>query len=101
MKIFQTLAKLFENVGISVRQAFGENLLNKKNVIVFCLLIVFSTLTTAFFLFEAKTFREYAESFYISVSMIMISVCFALFIWKTVKIFELIVTIETIIQHRK
>lgn len=101
MKIFQQLEKPFGHLGIYIRQAYQENWLNSRNFIVLSILIVLSISITTYLLFIAKKFQEYSESFYVFVCAVLYSVCFIIYIWKTIKVFELIVNIETTIQKRK
>lgn len=101
MKIFQSIERRFGSLGIYIRQAFQENRFNSKNLTILCIFVVFTILTMAFFLFEAENFREYSESFYVTVCTIFNSFAFTIFMWKHSELFELIMAIETTIQKRK
>lgn len=100
MKIFQLLKKPFGVLGIHPPKSFDENPITLRRLITLFILIQFSIASIVFFLFEATTFIEYADSFYISATA-MLKVCvFSAILWKLIKIFELIENFEEIIQNR-
>lgn len=80
----------------------AENWLNVKNVAVVIFIGQFIISTAIHFLFESKTFVEYADSFYIFVTSIKFFFTFCeIIIQKMTMIFELIGYFESNMKRRK
>lgn len=100
MKIFQLLRKPFGVLGIYPPKRFDENPITFKRLITLFILVQFSLTSIVFFLFEAATFIEYADAFYISATAMLKVYVFSAILRKLIKIFELIENFESIIQNR-
>lgn len=101
MKIFQLIQKTFEASGIRRAQAHKKHPFNKKNSTIYLFLIQFTISVHLFLIFQAETFREYADSFFMCMSTIFVFVCFMVTLWKQKNIFDLIDDFEDIIERRR
>lgn len=52
-----------------------------------------------YFLIEAKTFQEYSECFYALITTMYFESLLIVVIWKTSKIFKLMMDFEAVIAH--
>lgn len=101
MKIFTLIREYFMILGIRPRKP-NESRLNCRNAMAMFSFVQLFIMTTTFFLFKAKTFREYAECFYGCVTALLNFVNFAIIVfWKTDKIFRTIDHFEEVIQKRE
>lgn len=101
MKILQLIQKHYEGVGLSVPDPITDRRFNSTSIFYLGVLSCFVMTTTAFLLFEARTFSEIAESAYISSGMMVIWVDFIVPILKLETLFSLIRNIESTIQKRE
>lgn len=101
MKLFQLIEKPFDILGIYPPKHPDESPLTIRRFITLLILLQFSILALIFFLFEAATFREYADSFYVSATA-MLKVCnYTVILCKLTKIFGLIQRFELVIHTRE
>ena len=100
MKIFQSFRILFEPLGIG--QAFKNDGINSKNVVALFFLTFWTSFSYAFFLSEAeKTFSEFIQSFYISITTMINTLIFAIIVWKKSEIYKFIDDLDLLIENRK
>lgn len=100
MKIFQCVRNKFGILGIYQPQP-NVPILNQRNSIAIVVYIQFLILTMKFLIFETQTFRELADSVFITVTCILKVICFAVTLWKISDIFDLMDNFEGVIQERK
>lgn len=96
MKIFQEIILNFSSAVIYWPQ---KHLFNFKNIAILFTLVVGLYLSALFFLFEAKTFDEYADSFYATVTTIYCSVGFPVATSISLPCIMLPVFILTLFNH--
>lgn len=101
MKIFQALILIFRTEGIFWPQKYKNHPFNIKNMSIIFTLGIYTILSALFLLLEAKTFSEYGDSFYSTVTTLFCLVIFSLVVWKSAKIFDLIDGLEAIILKRE
>lgn len=100
MKIFQSFRVLFEPLGIG--QAFKNDGINSRNVVALSFLTFWTSFSYAFFLSAAeKTFSEFIQSFYISITTMINTLILAIVVWKKSKIYKFIDDLEVLIEIRK
>lgn len=98
MQIFQRLKSYWRLFGI---QPIKESTFNSRNVTVLLILCQFSLSAVTFFIFRAKTFREYAESFYVLTTAAINSFGAVTIILKAASVYRLIENFEKTIEDRK
>lgn len=101
MKIFETVIIIFQSRGVIWPQKYQKNPFNVKNLLILFILVVYSILTLLYFLLEARTFTEYANSFFTTLTTFFCSMIFAIVISKTPRIFKLIDNLKAIVHKRK
>lgn len=101
MIIFQSIQKYFSILGINSSALRKNQVFNIRNVLTVFLFGVLSVSTTEFLVFEATSFREYADSFYSACTISLVGANFAVLMWKTAKVFTFIEELQNIIQERR
>lgn len=101
IKLFQILQKPFAILGISDPQKSQRHQFNARNFVCLLFLGLYTILTGLFFLVEAETFEEYADSFYASFSMATIFFTCSSTMSDVVEIYELTSGFEALIQKRE
>lgn len=101
MDIFQFIQKPFGILGIHRSQPNQKNSRNSRKTLTYLILVHFSIMPIVFFLVQAKTFREYADSFYISATASLKVCTFTVSLWKISTIFKFIDNVNSAIQKRK
>lgn len=103
MKLFLRFKNVCKNFGLHETQPFEKNQhwLNVKAFVVLFFTGQFVLSSMAYLVIEANTFREYANSFYLSTSFTATFIIGILFIWKAEQIFNVITNFEIAIQKRK
>lgn len=91
MEIFEPIRKRMSVVGIAPYQKYP---LNSKNIITLFMLIMGALLNCVHLLHEADTFKEYADSFCASASMIVAAIVFVILIWETLSVYRLLDSLE-------
>lgn len=74
---------------------------NRRNVTVLVIFGLFFICCTAFVLFDAKTFQEYARAFFLWICVLGVYIGFFTAIVKTVEIFKYVDKTERITDNRK
>lgn len=100
MKIFESLRQYYEFVGISSTQT-RKHPFNIRNVAILAIFAQFGMTTMAYLLFEAKTIREFADSFYAASTTAGVSNVFTWNIYNMANIYQLIDNCDAIVQERK
>lgn len=101
MKIFQFYRMPLKRLGLYPPESRHHNSTHWKLTMVLLVLIQMSLATIAFLLFEAGTFREYADSFYIFATASLKVCTFSVTLWKQSKLFKLINDYENTINIRE
>lgn len=92
-----------KTVGLHEAQAFEKNQhwLNVKVFVALFFIGQFAISSTIYLFIEANTFNEYANSFYLSVTLTTFFTTDSLFIWKAEQIFNMMANFHIAIQKRK
>lgn len=98
MATFQPIRNRFESIGIRVYRKFP---LNFRNLLTLFMLSSGAVLNSAHLLYEAKTFKEFADSVCATVAMITASTLFVVFIWKTLSFYDCFDKMERSISKRE
>lgn len=101
MKLFQQARIYAAVIGIVPLPPGKTNKFNHRNVTILTICGIFFTLSTAFILFDAKTFQEYANSFFLWISVLGVYIGFFTAIVKTVEIYQYVGKTEQITDSRK
>lgn len=101
MKIFQFYRMPLKRLGLHPFGSKHHKSNRWKQTMVLLILIQMSLATIAFLLFEAGTFREYADSFYIFATASLKVCTFSVTLWKQSKLFKLIDDYEKTINSRE
>lgn len=101
IKLFQSVRKFYQNIGIYPSQPNQNCSPNAKNILIFSSLILLGILSSAFFLFQAKSIGEYGFSFYTSISELNIAVVVTLLALEMPKLLNLIDGMEQFITRSK
>lgn len=101
MKIFQEIRKHFAVLGIYEPTNNEFNILNRRNMSILLLFILCLISGTAFILFDARSFREFAEAFFIWITLISSNTGLVVGIAKNYDIYRLFTNLEKTIENRK
>lgn len=101
MKIYQSLQKHFEILGVNKVQLRQATVFNLKNVFGLFVFVQNTILTCAYLLFKCETFAEYADSYYISSTVFGATINYIYVVVNMKKVFDVIRTLECIIEKRK
>lgn len=99
MKFFQLIQTNCKLLGIDASKR--NDRFNARNLIAQFMIFQFLFFTGAYLLFKAKSFREYADCFYASSTLVGVSINFMYVSWNMAKMFELIESIESFIEKRE
>lgn len=101
MKLFQSVRKFYQTIGIDLPQSNQKCLFNIKNVVpLLCTTHVFISALCAF-LFEVKSIPEYGIAFYVSITGFSMTIFFFMIISNMPNIFQLIAGFEGFIEKSK
>lgn len=100
MKFFKSLQKAFDTLGIYETKN-SQHQWNWRNFVSLFSLVVYMIGAAAYFIIEAETFGEYADSFYGMFSLNFLIITGSLTISQTVLIYELIHDFEDVIEKRE
>lgn len=100
MEIFRGIKSYFAMAGINLNQKTCVHLLNLRNITVSIGFSVAGIMCAKFQFYEASTFDEYANSFYLMSTGGLTVFCFMVLMWKRTKLFEFIKSIEHLIDER-
>lgn len=98
MKLFQYIRDCYQTVGVYPMQSNRNSVFNSKNVFVLMCALEMFTSSLAYFLFEAKSIGEFADSFFMVLSSCVCAVYFSISIFKIAHILELIGGFEQFIE---
>lgn len=101
MKIFQFIQMPLERLGLHPPGSKEFHSSYWKRLLVLSILIHFSLTTLTFLLYEAQTYREYAESFYIFVTASLKIGTFSVTLRKISTLFKLLADYQKTIENRK
>lgn len=101
MNLFQSIRFPFKILGIYELNRSEKHQFNLQNCVVLFFLSQYAVTTALFFAIEAKTFSEYANTFYSILTMIFLVFTCAEFIAKATLIFSLIHDFEDAIGERE
>lgn len=102
MKLFQSIQVYFASLGIKPpSEQLQKYPFNTANVLTLIVMLQFAVSTTAFFVFDARNFKQIADSFYPSSNAISGTVNFIVVICNLAKIFKLIENYETALRASK
>lgn len=100
MKLFQTVQKLYEKMGIYHPIQHNKSF-NKRNLIFLLAMFLFFVSATGALLFQELSIIQRAQTFVVSISEITCMVNVLTCIWKRAKIFNLIEKLEIFIEKSK
>lgn len=100
MKFLQAIQKPMHIMGIRQINKMNKKSVNWRNMLIFISMCQFSTFGIIFFLIEANNLIEYSESSFISITALLFTNMFGLFIRNTANLFELIDEFEKITKKR-
>lgn len=89
MKFFDANKKILHNLGIQ-DQPSQQSVFNLRNSVFLSFLAQLCIFTSVFLLSETMTMKEYANSFYVTITTLTFSFMYTLYVWNTTKMFELI-----------
>lgn len=102
MKLFATVRVYFGIMGIrSSSQQPRKYSFNSVSLAILATLVYFSVATTAFILYDAESFKQFADSFYSTATAIATTLNFIAIICNSSIFFELIESFENAIETSK
>lgn len=104
MKFFQMFRKYLAYVGVESHQPFEKNhsmIMFVKRLLVLIPSALWFICMIIFIGYEAKMIVEYADAFFMSVSLITINFQFLTIYWKIDDLYNLIEDFENLIEQRK
>lgn len=101
MKLFQSVRKFYENMGFYPSQVGQKCPFNRRNFAILSILSLTLVCMTSSFLFASRTITEYAESFYVSLTVFVCTVHFLTSFWKSPKIYAFVEKLEEFNENRK
>lgn len=100
MKIFQSIQKHFASLGVNEAE-HQHNKFNMRSIVGLIVVWQFSILTNAFLIFEADSFGDLADAFYVSSTVLGASVNHSFVVNNMDKLFTFIGNLEQIIETRE
>lgn len=94
IKLFRTIQTNFALLGISSHQSVQQCPFNVRNLLTIFSIGFSAISTTINLLYIASSFKEYADSVYVTSSAVLTFVIYLLFVWKMRLIFELVDDLE-------
>lgn len=101
MKLFFHIRKCFAIQGVHAVQTHRKSLLNPRNLFILFFLCQMFLESLAYFLYEAKTIGEYADTFFMIFTTMVCVIFFSIGIRKMSSIHKLIGEFEEFIDHSK
>lgn len=101
MKLLQLVQSYMLIVGVHPPQPNEKQPLNRRNLGVILYLGLFVILTSAYISFDASTFEEYTEAFFLWITVTLTDISFALFVLSSSDMFQFIGNVEKTINSRK
>lgn len=100
-KLFQCVQKSFQILGFCPSQHSRIAPFIPKNILLILLLVFCFISSTGFFLFQAKSVKEFGDSFLASITTLGALVYFSTTIWKMANLLKLIEKFEGFVQRSK
>lgn len=101
MKIFISIQKYFESLGVTNTQLLEKSVLNSMNSLGLFNIWLFSILTGSFLLFKAETFGDFADTYYVFSTVLGAAINYTYVVIEMPKLFKLIQNMEILIGKRK
>lgn len=101
MKIFISIQKYFESLGVTNTQLLEKSVLNSMNSLGLFNIWLFSLLTGSFLLFKAETFGDFADTYYVFSTVLGAAINYTYVVIEMPKLFKLMQNMETLIGKRK
>lgn len=101
MKPFHTTREIFYSLSINPEEVSEQNRCNLKRLTIFFLVTQCIIPLWLFFLFEAKNFNEYADSFYSVATSTHLFFTYFIIYSKRHSVFRLMRDFESVMQERK
>lgn len=101
MKLFVSVRRFYEFMGVYPSQSQQKFPFNWRNLIILLSLIVTFGILACSFLFEVNTIIEYAESFYITITVLGSLINFFTSFWKTKNIYMFVEKLEKFSENRE
>lgn len=101
MELFYFVRKCFKNLGVVPIQSEHDSSFNFKNLFVLISLLQMFISSLVYFLLEAKSIGELANSFYMILSCLACVIFFSISIWNISNILKLIGEFELFIEKSK
>lgn len=98
IKLFNSVQKYNQIAGIHLSQPNQRYSFDFKSAAILLFYFLTFISATAYFIFKAKTITEYVQCFYVSLSMLCISIAFTSMCWKMRDILYLIEEFKEFIQ---
>lgn len=98
IKILTSTQKHLAFLGIISTQSSHKHPFNLRNVLVSMMFCAGAVSSSIFLIYKADTFMDFSTSFYTTSEMFINSAFFSVFVWKMPRFFELIETLENVIQ---
>lgn len=102
MKLFQTTIKVLAHFGLHRSKAFETiKNINIKTTVSLFFLCQFTTSSVVFFVFKARSYREYADSFYMTTTLLCGGANIVMLVLRADHLFTMFATYENAVQKRK
>lgn len=101
MKLFQCTQKFFRMLGLHPPQHCQNSSFNLKNILIILLLVIGFLDAIAFLLFQAKSVKEFGDSFYVSATEWGTLVYFSIHVRKMTNVSNLIERFGGLVQKSK
>lgn len=101
MKLFQSIQVYFAFLGIKPSQNFQKYPFNATNLVILTIFVQFSVGTTAFIVYDAKSFKQLADAFYPTSLAITATLNFIFIICNSSKVYKFIENYENTIKISK
>lgn len=104
MKMFELVRANFGFVGIERLQQFKKYHSTSaylKNCLIFAAFFLWSIFSMVFFLFEAVNFQEYAESLYLTLTIMENMLIYTVLLRKGRNIFKVMDDFESVLENRE
>lgn len=101
-RIFQYTEKMLEILGIELRQSAQKYTRFNVRSIWFIFVFICGTIASVCYpIFNAKTFHQYIQSFYVVSSMVICLTCYTSILWRKPKLINIFVSLEGNLQKSR
>lgn len=101
IQFFTFIRKTFEVIGIHPNGFNQTCSYNWRNSTILLFMSIMFGASTAFFLFQARTFHEYGDTFLISAALLLNIVCLLTMVPKMTDVFELMEIFGEFVEKRE